>query len=161
MALVKCMECGGVVSDKASACPHCGAPVQPAENNICVINGVERDLTKILELSRQGHVGPPRGEAWQILVGGHILGENDLDDFYGLWGFICKTGKIPPVFNDGDGAVLGAQAANENLPKCPTCGSTHLTKITAWDRGVAAGLFGGISKTARSQFKCENCGYMF
>ncbi len=27
MALVKCGECGGQVSDKAAACPHCGAPV--------------------------------------------------------------------------------------------------------------------------------------
>ena len=26
MALIKCAECGGTVSDQASACPHCGAP---------------------------------------------------------------------------------------------------------------------------------------
>lgn len=26
--LMKCSECGGKVSDKASACPHCGAPVE-------------------------------------------------------------------------------------------------------------------------------------
>ena len=25
--LLKCTECGGDVSDKATACPHCGAPV--------------------------------------------------------------------------------------------------------------------------------------
>lgn len=27
MALIKCNNCGGMVSDKANACPHCGAPV--------------------------------------------------------------------------------------------------------------------------------------
>lgn len=27
MALIRCVECGGDVSDKASACPKCGAPV--------------------------------------------------------------------------------------------------------------------------------------
>jgi RNA polymerase subunit RPABC4/transcription elongation factor Spt4 len=27
MALIKCTECNGAVSDKAGACPHCGAPV--------------------------------------------------------------------------------------------------------------------------------------
>ena len=27
MALIKCSECGQIVSDKASACPHCGCPV--------------------------------------------------------------------------------------------------------------------------------------
>jgi hypothetical protein len=26
MALVQCAECGGEISDKATACPHCGAP---------------------------------------------------------------------------------------------------------------------------------------
>lgn len=27
MALIKCLECGKEISDKASACPHCGCPV--------------------------------------------------------------------------------------------------------------------------------------
>ena len=27
MALIKCNNCGGMVSDKAKACPHCGVPV--------------------------------------------------------------------------------------------------------------------------------------
>lgn len=30
MALITCHECGGKVSDAATACPHCGAPVLPA-----------------------------------------------------------------------------------------------------------------------------------
>lgn len=29
MAVIKCVECGGNVSDKAETCPHCGAPVKP------------------------------------------------------------------------------------------------------------------------------------
>lgn len=28
MSLIKCKECGHVVSDKAQSCPHCGAPVE-------------------------------------------------------------------------------------------------------------------------------------
>lgn len=31
MALVECAECGKEISDKAAACPHCGAPVASAE----------------------------------------------------------------------------------------------------------------------------------
>lgn len=27
MALIKCEECGGMVSDKAKTCPHCGCPI--------------------------------------------------------------------------------------------------------------------------------------
>lgn len=31
MALVNCIECGREISDKASACPHCGCPVEAAK----------------------------------------------------------------------------------------------------------------------------------
>ena len=31
MALIKCSHCGGVVSDKAERCPHCGTPVSNVE----------------------------------------------------------------------------------------------------------------------------------
>lgn len=31
MALIKCEECGGMVSDKATQCPHCGCPLEPVE----------------------------------------------------------------------------------------------------------------------------------
>ena len=27
MALIKCPECSGQVSEKATACPHCGCPI--------------------------------------------------------------------------------------------------------------------------------------
>ncbi len=28
MALIKCTECGEMISDKATTCPHCGAPIE-------------------------------------------------------------------------------------------------------------------------------------
>ena len=46
-----------------------------------------------------------------------------------------------------------------NLPKCPTCGSTNIEKISSFDKAAGAVMFGLFSKTARSQFKCKNCGY--
>lgn len=33
MALIKCSECGKDISDKASACPHCGCPLSNAEQS--------------------------------------------------------------------------------------------------------------------------------
>lgn len=49
--------------------------------------------------------------------------------------------------------------ANPNLPKCPTCSSTNIEKISSFDKAAGAVMFGLFSKTARSQFKCRNCGY--
>ena len=34
MALIKCKECNGEVSDKAHICPHCGIVVNAAESEI-------------------------------------------------------------------------------------------------------------------------------
>lgn len=48
---------------------------------------------------------------------------------------------------------------NINVPKCPTCGSTNLRRISTSDKIIGAALFGLLSKNAKSQFKCNNCGY--
>lgn len=45
------------------------------------------------------------------------------------------------------------------MPKCPTCGSTNAKKISAMSKVAGASMFGLFSKTARSQFECNNCGY--
>lgn len=47
----------------------------------------------------------------------------------------------------------------ENMPKCPTCGSLNIAKISATSRVAHGATFGLFSKTARSQFKCNSCGY--
>lgn len=47
----------------------------------------------------------------------------------------------------------------EHKPKCPTCQSNRVIKISN-PRRIAHGLtFGILSKTAFSQFECKNCGY--
>ena len=48
---------------------------------------------------------------------------------------------------------------SSNIPKCPTCGSTDLKKISTTSKVAGAAMFGLFSKTARSQFECKNCGY--
>lgn len=49
--------------------------------------------------------------------------------------------------------------AHKNKPKCPTCNSTNIKKISSTAKVAGAVTFGLFSKTARSQFKCGNCGY--
>lgn len=59
MALIKCPECGGQISDKAPACIHCGCPASefPVNNdlpeeivqatNICIFRNKEQDVSCI------------------------------------------------------------------------------------------------------------------
>lgn len=51
------------------------------------------------------------------------------------------------------------QNKGNEAPKCPTCSSTNIQKISVASKVVGASLFGLLSKTATSQFKCNNCGY--
>ena len=50
----------------------------------------------------------------------------------------------------------------DNIPKCPTCGSADIEKISGTNKVASAAMFGvfslgHISKT----FKCKNCGMKF
>lgn len=47
----------------------------------------------------------------------------------------------------------------QNIPKCPTCSSTNIRKISITRKVAGAIGFGLLSKTAKSQFECKNCGY--
>lgn len=57
-------------------------------------------------------------------------------------------------------AQANAQAQDWlNKPKCPTCGSTNIQKISGASKAIGFVAFGLLNKNARSQFKCNNCGY--
>lgn len=45
------------------------------------------------------------------------------------------------------------------VPKCPTCGSTNIRKMSGAERGISIAAFGLFSKKINKTFKCENCGY--
>ena len=52
MALITCNECGQMVSDKASACPHCGNPIST--------NYVAEDLPQQNQQTQNSSSGTPR-----------------------------------------------------------------------------------------------------
>lgn len=45
------------------------------------------------------------------------------------------------------------------VPKCPTCGSTNIKKISGTKRWLSAGLFGLSSSNIGKSMCCQNCGY--
>ena len=44
-------------------------------------------------------------------------------------------------------------------PKCPTCGSTNIRKISTGEPMVSVGILGLFSKKINKSFKCNSCGY--
>ena len=46
-----------------------------------------------------------------------------------------------------------------NVPKCPTCGSTNIKKISGTRRWLGVGLFGIASSDVGKTRECNDCGY--
>ena len=77
--------------------------------------------------------------------------------------FLLSEAKENPLF-DKNNLINPPQPRPQpqsNTPKCPTCGSTNIHKISDLRRGVHGLAWGILSNTARSQFECKNCGYKF
>lgn len=49
----------------------------------------------------------------------------------------------------------------QNMPKCPTCGSTNIKRISGTKRWLTTGLFGLASSDIGKTMVCKNCGYKF
>ncbi len=56
-------------------------------------------------------------------------------------------------------ATMTTPRTPRNIPKCPTCGSTNVKRISDTKKATHAIAFGIYSKTAFSQFECEDCHY--
>ena len=45
----------------------------------------------------------------------------------------------------------------QNIPKCPTCGSTNVKYISTLNRAVSIGVFGLFSSKIGKNYECLNC----
>lgn len=145
MALITCPECGHQISNRAVSCPNCGCPASdfpPAITYTYDYNGNTKDVSVIVRHLQEGDSGAAFGDAWDVF-GDHTK-PSQINLI--LDGIIAKYNIVVPE-------------PVKPVPKCPTCGSEKIHKLSAATRGVSLGLFGLASKTARSQFVCENCGY--
>jgi len=48
---------------------------------------------------------------------------------------------------------------NTFKPKCPTCGSPNVQKITFGKKAVGGAMFGLFSSTTGKTYECKSCGY--
>lgn len=75
--------------------------------------------------------------------------------------FLLSEVKENPLFDENKLNNPPQPKPQPDVPKCPTCGSTKIKRISALNRAAHGYAFGLFSKTARSQFECKNCGYKF
>ena len=96
MALIQCPECGKQISDKAPACPNCGAPVgeyidNNQDNSLSLIDQqkVEKDLKLYKRLKVYMNITLTILVIWLfICVLEPIVFEQDLNTFFAL---LCNS----------------------------------------------------------------------
>lgn len=159
--LIKCPECKNEISDKSEICVHCGYPIRllKSENlsNICVVDGIPRDMTELIDNMENPNYKPL-----------HKLGKEynmETKDAIILYKIIRNTNSIPKEYNSYERELYLSQL-NENslkekanIPKCPTCGSTNIQKISVGKKAFGGAVFGIFSSDIRNTMHCKNCGY--
>lgn len=142
MSLIVCPECGEKISDKADICVHCGYPIKSLKN-ICVINGKECDLSFILD------------DEYSIIF--------KVRDFIQLTN--CEIGKsrelVEKIICDGSipKSLYIPIEREQAKPKCPTCGSTNIKKISGTKKAASIIGFGILSSNLGKTYECLNCKY--
>lgn len=147
--LINCPECGKQISDQAVSCIHCGYQFKNSNQNqnMYNINGCNYDFTTIITNIHSNDKTPasiirdisdvcniPIYEAKEIYF--KILNQNELSK-----NIYCEQKQQP------------------NTPKCPTCGSTNIEKISLTRKAFGGAMFGLFSSDLRNTMHCKNCGY--
>lgn len=65
--------------------------------------------------------------------------------------------KIDKEVNENVRNILPTPMQSPNVPKCPTCGSTNIKRISTANRAVSIGLFGLLSGKIGKNYECRDC----
>lgn len=143
--LCYCNKCGNICeafqSELEDGCYCCGnTPLKPVPNKY-IDNFRWRD-----------------GDGKQALIEEVIKTSPNFDTYL----FKHKSEIIKAKNDDMKGKMAIGKAFVEEtsrVPKCPTCSSTNIRKMSGIERGASIATFGLFSKKINKTFKCNGCGY--
>lgn len=152
MALINCPECGKEISDKASACPHCGCPI--VSKYKVIINGYnDTDTSACAGLDETFHWHLEYDEAMNILNNcPYTIYECDTIEEANLYVRKLQRWGI-------DVSIVNPNGQNEyidnNTVCCPKCGFTNI-QIVPRKWSLLTGIF-----TNKIDRVCVNCKHKF
>lgn len=177
MSLIKCADCGKEVSDMAGACPYCGCPVRlDGILHIHWGNMKGNTFLKTNVFLDGAEVGIMKCSEYLDLR--LSPGNHKIELFFRNKCAVSETIEIPPnseVYFAYKQTLVGLKRVRANsvkwnkpktesldtvfIPKCPTCGSVRIKKLSMSRRVVSAGMIGMASNSAMKTFLCKDCGY--
>lgn len=185
MALVKCPECGKEnVSDSAEMCPECGYGIK-AHFDLLKQKQLNQEIYQ-WKLDNVKMPEKPRknkflyGLAILSVIAGlyelFILPVIAIIMFLYAWWMYYEGDKQYKREMERYNLALTdfekyqkefvreeeRRAFVETLkPKCPSCGSTNIQRITTLDRAASFTMVGMASGKIGKQYKCKKCGHMW
>lgn len=158
MSLSNCPECHGTVSSFASICPHCGFPLDTTSDierewNIIAFDGRTFDVSSILQIMKDKGADDIDAECATVdLCIEQDVAEDKMELL--LDNIKAKYLKVQNIIPNSK-----QEKQYENVPRCQTCGSTNIQKVSVMGRAIDGAIFGVLSVEGRAQFVCKNCGY--
>lgn len=58
-------------------------------------------------------------------------------------------------------SAIEQEKQKSNVPKCPTCGSTKLSKVSTMSKAGSVIMWGLFSQKVKKTWHCDNCKYEF
>jgi len=167
MALINCIECGKEISDKASACPHCGAPVVPLE---VLEVAPQRELSIAEERNRIYRLPENERKIAEVELGKRMIAENKSGPIiigivslftviilYSCSGDNSTTTEVAPATTEDHWAVeSAAKDAVKSILKDPESAEFYELKYFDTANAVcgyvnAKNSFGGLTGKTRFQ----------
>lgn len=129
--LIKCKECGKEISSQAEICPYCGYKNEKTIK--CPYCDCDTGKT-YLELQKKQ-------------MNGNIE--------------ICKECNKEVLVTTPDEEVIRKKRIQEqaNIPHCPTCSSTNISKVPNISKAGSVFMFGLLSQKVKKTWHCNNCKY--
>lgn len=172
MALIKCVECGKEISDRADVCPCCGFPIKPIDY-VIYFNWADNKGHTFLKtdvLIDDQPIGEMTcGSTMDCTVS---EGEHEVKLLLRKKCVVQETIIVnrdnPEVRFFYKQTLTGLKRVLEdsikrkyglNVPTCPTCGSQNVKKLSMSGKVVGVGVFGLASGSVGKTFVCKNCGY--
>lgn len=163
MALIKCPECGKEISDKASACIHCGFPLSTTPQSI---NQHPKAATYVTQIATKAPMKMfSQNDTTVSIECGNCSKVYSFNRKY--FSQIEKSFCLPnaaiicPNCNNGVAANTRIEKkesnqTNSQLPRCPKCGSTSLATV---NRGYS--IVWGLLGSGTPMNVCQKCGHKF
>ena len=178
MSLIKCPECGKEISNKSKQCIHCGYLLDEP-----IINQNTKYAIYLIDYSYDKIICEQKIKS--LLIDCYQIDKFEINTIFQspipikvLDGVNAEYLEYIKKDLSRSGGIIEFKESNyindiiniriqqrkesfplDNLPKCPTCGSENIEKISNTSKATGGFLFGIFSSDVRKTFHCKNCGY--